>query len=155
MLQRIFQTRFLVLAIVLFTIINAIAFVVMGVILSVEGITGMFKGEMHTEAHPGLKILESLDVFLIALVFLIFAMGIATLFLDKPGSEQRFKLPSWLNISNFTELKLLLWEAVLTTLVVYFVSAVVKADGDYQWELLIIPGSIVLLSLAVFVLRKE
>ena len=77
----------------------------------------MFQGEIHTESHPGLSILESLDVFLVALVFLIFALGIAKLFLPEPSEKGGLRLPNWMQIQNFTQLKLLLWEAVLTTLV--------------------------------------
>ena len=115
----------------------------------------MGKGEWHTESHPGLSILESLDVFLVALVFLLFAIGIAKLFIPDTAENLNIKIPEWLDIKNFTELKLLLWEAVLTTLVVYFISDVVKQEGHYSWELMIIPASIILLSLSVFILRKH
>ena len=154
MLKTIFQTRFLVLAIVFFTIINAIAFVIMGIYISFDGIMGMIQGQIHTDERPGLKILESLDVFLVALVFLIFAMGIGKLFLTNEKDEGRFKLPDWMNIHNFTELKLLLWEAVLTTLVVFFISDVVKHEGHYSWEIMVIPLSIALLSLSIYIIKK-
>ena len=55
MLKTIFQTRFLVWAIVIFTIINAIVFLLMGIYLSYEGILGFIEGKVHTEEHPGLK----------------------------------------------------------------------------------------------------
>lgn len=155
MFKKIFQTRFLVLAIILFTIINAVVFVAMGIYTSVEGIIGFVKGELNSVSRPGLKILESLDIFLVALVFLIFAMGIGKLFLAFDQEDQKFKLPKWLDINSFTELKLLLWEAVLTTLVVYFVSDVVKQEGSYTWELLVLPASILLLSISIFILKKE
>ena len=155
MFKAILKFRFLIFVIVAFTLINALAFVGMGIFLSIEGIVGIFKGKMHTEVHPGLQILESLDVFLVALVFFIFAIGIAKLFLWNDKEDQPLHLPSWLNISNFTELKLLLWEAVLTSLVVYFVSDVVRRDGHYTWELLILPASILLLAASILFIKKE
>ena len=155
MIARIFQTKYLILLIVFFTLINALAFVGMGIILSFEGIAGIVQGQLHTDHHPGLKILESLDVFLVALVFLIFALGIARLFLPIEDEEKSPKLPEWLNIKTFTDLKMLLWETVLTTLVVYFVSDVVKHEGHYTWEMLILPGSILFLSLSIFIVKKN
>ena len=155
MLRRILQVRFLILLIVVFTIINAIVFILLGIFISVDGIIGLLQGQMHTEEHPGLKILESLDIFLVALVFLIFAFGIAKLFISDGNEKPGIKIPAWLDVHNFTELKLLLWEAVLTTLVVFFVSDVVKSEGHYSWELFIIPGSIIMLSLSIFILRKH
>ena len=155
MLYRLLQARFLVIIIVIFTIINAVVFVGLGIYSSIDGIIGIFNGEVHTDAHPGIKILESLDIFLVALVFLIFAMGIARLFLTDSVSQTKMPVPEWLNLQNFTDLKLLLWEAVLTTLVVYFISDVVKRDGHYTWELLVLPGSIALLAISIYIIRKE
>ena len=155
MLSRILQTRWIILIIVLFTILNAVAFMVIGIYSSVEGYIGIIKGHVHTDVHPGLYILEALDIFLVALVFLIFAMGIATLFLPDQSEETKSKIPSWLVINNFSELKLLLWEAVLTTLIVYFVSDIVRKEGNYSWEILMLPASILILSLCVYIIRKH
>lgn len=129
MISRILHSRFLVFIIVIFTVVNAVAFVVLGVLLSIEGIQEIFhRGEGHI--HPELLLLESLDVFLVALVFLIFAMGIYVLFLRrKQDGEKEVSLPSWLEIEDITELKILLWETVLVSLVVYFIGSVIKKDG--------------------------
>jgi len=133
-----------------------VAFCAIGIYLSVDGILGIFRGEIHTDTHPGLMLLESLDVFLVAIVFFIFAIGIAVLFLAKPKEDgsSTLQLPKWLNINNFTDLKLLLWEAVLTTLVVYFVSDIIKKDGHYDWTILLLPGAILLLTVSTFLLKK-
>ena len=155
MLRRLLQPRLLVYIIIFFTILNSIVFVGIGIYFTVEGVLGMIQGDLNSDAHPGILILESLDVFLIALVFLIFAIGIAELFLPKGEKERFLKVPTWLDVKNFTELKLVLWEAVLTTLVVFFVSALIKQEDHYGWELLIIPISIILLSLSIFIIKKH
>lgn len=154
MLNRFFAIRLITTIVVVFTVINAFAYVGIGVFTSIEAFIGIYNGEVHTETRPGLKILESLDIFLIALVFLIFAIGIAKLF--HPNSDETLSgiIPSWLNINNFTELKMILWEAILTTMVVMFASDIVKRDGKFDWTMLIIPGSIFLLSASMYVLKK-
>ena len=154
MLKNFIAIRFIVTVIVAFMVINAIAFIGLGAYLSVDGIIGLLKGHLHTEEHPGLKIVESLDIFLVALVFLIFSVGIAKLFRPKSDEKLTGMIPSWLNIHNFTELKMVLWEAILTTLVVFFVSDVVKKEGHFEWTMLIIPASIILLSLSMLILKK-
>jgi uncharacterized membrane protein YqhA len=153
MIERIFQIRWIILIVVIFTVLNAVAFLFTGISSSIEGYIDIVSVD-NTNLNPGLVILDALDDFLTALVFIIFAMGIAVLFLPKKREVLKEKLPEWLNINTFTDLKLLLWEAVLTTLVVYFVNSVVKRDGDYSWEMLILPGSILMLSLCIYILRK-
>jgi uncharacterized membrane protein YqhA len=155
MLRRLFAVRLITTLIVIFTLINSFALILVGAFLSVKGIIGIVRGGIGTEAHPALMILESLDVFLIALVFLIFAIGIAKLF--HPGSDEELSgvVPSWLNIHNFGELKLVLWEAIMTTLVVLFAAEIVKHGGEFSWTMMVIPASILLLSVSMFVLKKS
>lgn len=154
MLRSFFAVRIITTIVVIFTLINALAFVGIGVFTSAMAIYGIFNGELYTESHPGLKILESLDIFLIALVFLIFAIGIAKLFHPNADENMAGIIPDWLNINDFAELKMVLWETILTTLIVLFVSDVVRRGGKYDWTMLVIPASITLLSASIFVLKK-
>jgi uncharacterized membrane protein len=62
--------------------------------------------------------------------------------------------PIWLQVENFTQLKLILWDTVLTTLVVLFIGDVFIASGKYDWSLTIIPIAILLISLAKFLIKK-
>ena len=141
--------------IVIFTALNAVAFIAMGILESIHGLKGIFIEKDHPDERPGLIILESLDVFLVALVFLIFAIGITMLFLPKSADQLRENLPNWMNIKSFIELKLILWEAILTALIVFFVTEVYQDEAHLSWDILLIPGSILILSLSIFVLRKS
>ena len=154
MKKQFLAVRIITIVIVIFTVINALAFIGVGIYTSIDGITGIFRGELHTDAHPGIKILESLDIFLVALVFLIFAVGIYKLF--SPSAEKNVDgiIPKWLDIHDFSGLKMILWETILTTLIVLFVSDVIKKEGNMEWTLLIIPASILLLALSMFMLNK-
>jgi uncharacterized membrane protein YqhA len=149
--------QYLTLVIVLFTTINSLAFIAVGVIESFHGFKGILTGKMHTDERPGLMILESLDMFLIALVFIVFSIGIIMLFLPNTGDKIRGHVPKWMNIHTFMELKLILWEAILTALIVFFVGDVVKQadEGHFRWEMLLIPCAILILSISIFVLRKS
>jgi uncharacterized membrane protein YqhA len=136
----------------------ALIFIGLGVYAACLGVYGIFMGELHIETTPGLKLIESLDLFLIGFLFLIFSIGFSQLFVPKPS---RFMTvidaitPDWLKVKNFTELKLILWDTLLTTLVIKFVSDAFVANGVYNWQLTIVPIGILLISLSRFLIKKD
>jgi len=134
-----------------------IIFLGLGVYQTGLGLTGILKGQVHTVETPGLKLVEALDLFLIGFLFLIFSIGFSQLFIPKPSKlSNRIDdiTPEWLKVDNFTQLKLILWDTILTTLVVMFVEDVVSANGVYNWELMIIPIAIVLISFSRYLIKK-
>lgn len=154
MLKQFFTYKLIAVLIAIFMVINSIAFTIAGITLSCKGIYKIFTGELGTEARPGVIIVESVDLFLLALVFLLFAIGIVKLFV--PDAHRFIKVQNlhWLKINSFTDLKLLLWEAVLTTLVVFFITGYVHDMDNVDWTLLILPASILLLSVSYFIMKK-
>jgi uncharacterized membrane protein YqhA len=98
-------------------------------------------------SKPGLEILESLDLFLVALVFLILSLGFMKLFYPDFKWFSHISLP-WLKVEDFVQLKHLTWNAMLLTLLIIFGAQVLRANGQLDWDLLIIPISVVLFSLA-------
>ena len=63
--------------------------------------------------------------------------------------------PDWLKVENFTQLKLILWDTVLTTLVVFVLGIIVREAGEYGWQTLIIPGVILLISLSKYLIKRN
>ena len=155
MLRNIFTYRVIAILIASFIFINSIAFTLGGIWLAVKGIFLIIEGGMGSEERPGLLIMESVDVFLLALVFLLFAIGIIKLFVPDAPQFVRVKNLHWLKINNFTDLKLLLWEAVLTTLVVFFITGYVHNSERLDWKVMILPISILLLSISYFIMKKS
>ena len=136
----------------------ALVFIGVGVQSASIGTYGVFMGELRTETTPGLKLIESLDLFLIGFLFLIFSIGFSQLFFPKPSIFMRVIdtiTPEWLKVKSFTELKLILWDTLLTTLVIKFVSDAFIADGVYNWQLTIIPIGIFLISLSRYLIKKD
>jgi len=136
----------------------ALIFIGVGVYLASVGTHGIFMGELATETTPGLKLIESLDMFLIGFLFLIFSVGFSQLFFPQPSRLMDVIdtiTPDWLKVKNFTELKLILWDTLLTTLVIKFVSDAFIADGVYNWRLTIVPIGILLIALSRFLIKKD
>lgn len=111
-------------------------------ILYSEGIKG----------RPGLEIVESLDLFLVALVFLILSLGFMKLFNPDFAGFKKIVLP-WLSIDNFFQLKHLTWNAILLTLLITSATHILRANGDLDWSMLIIPGVVFLFSVSSKMLK--
>ncbi|MEG4204673.1 YqhA family protein [Microcoleus sp. Pol7_A1] len=71
-----------------------------------------------------LSCIEVVDLFLLATVFYITALGLYELFID-----ERIKVPHWLEIHTIDDLKTKLTSVIVVVLSVLFLSEVVKWNG--------------------------
>src|SRR5262245_36358014 len=152
MLTRLLALRYLYLIAVVFTLINSILFLLAGVRQSLAGYAGIYRHVVIKEvANAKLPLLESLDMFLVALVFLIFSLGIMKIFIGYDEVDEH--LPSWLRIRDFMQLKVLLWESVLVTLVVMCMSTIARNIDNLTWEVLVLPAIVLVLSVGLYLMR--
>ena len=148
------------------TIIRLIAILVFvaGVALTILGIVDMVMAFSHigdTDVHNlpsmlAVGLLKGVDMFLIAIVFFVFSLGVLTIFSD-PETPLPVKLPEWLRLRNFMQLKVILWEAILTTMVISFLAGLAEQRlGGQPVTLmhLVIPGCILIISMSLFFLKK-
>ena len=101
-------------------------------------------------------LLHSVDFFLVAIVFYVLGLGILLLFHD---ADVPFpvKLPEWLRIKDFLQLKVILWEAILTTIVVSYVANIVEKKikgGAPDLSDLILPGAVLVFALSLYFIKK-
>ncbi len=108
----------------------------------------------NKEVKVGLMILEALDFFMIALVFLIFTIGIVSLFIKHEDKKFQDSLPAWLKVSSISELKFLVMQSIIATLFIFSLSYIASYNAEPALDWLYLPGSILLLSLALFILMK-
>jgi uncharacterized membrane protein YqhA len=144
--------RIIILLICAVTFLNALVFVGISTYRSLHTYLILIQG--HMEENPGAELVESLDGFLLAIVFLIFAIGFGKLFVPELQFLKNIQIP-WLEPQNFSELKHVLWEAILTTLVVVFAIQVVRDLDHLTWHHLIIPGAITLIAIALKMLKSS
>jgi uncharacterized membrane protein YqhA len=137
--------RFFIFFIVCFVFLNSLFFVGIGVYKSAHAYILIAQGRL--EERPGVFIAESLDSFLMALFFLIFGMGISKLFLPNKILIKEYDLP-WLKVGNFSELKFIMWEVLLTTLCVFFTTQAIIKSEHLDWSILALPASILLLAVS-------
>ena len=135
-----------------------LAFTILGAIEFVHAVAHLFDTEqnMHVQS-TAVKLLQSVDMFLLSIVLYVFALGLVMLFHKNIGDQLREVLPQWLQIRDFLQLKALLWEAILTTLVVSYVAYLVGlklGDEPITFEVLILPLSVLIISASLFILKK-
>lgn len=137
--------KFTILAVLYIIILNSFLFIGISVYRSVHAYILVAQGKM--EERPGVHLAESLDGFLIALVFIVFSMGVAKFFVPNSGFLKGYELP-WLKLDSFSSLKLILWEMLLTTMFVFFAAKLVISGDNLDWSILITPAAILMLSIA-------
>ncbi len=114
------------------------------------------EGGKNTRSLIIIGVLHVVDLFLVAIVFFVMALGFFILF-HNPEKPIPVSLPEWLKVKSFTQLKIILWEAILTTLVVTWLAGLaelrIKSEG-VSWEILIIPAGILIIALSLYLLKK-
>ena len=94
-------------------------------------------------------VLEAVDSFLFGIVLVIFAYGIAIGFVFTLPEGYGKRLPPWMKVGGVGQLKATLAEVVIVVLIVIFARIVVEANGHLQWSMLVLPASILMISVAL------
>ena len=154
MFERFLKVRYVAVVIVILALCHALAFLAMGAHVAVRAYLHLFDESPAVGSGPGLELLHSLDFMFISMVLLVLSIGIAKLFLVSPTFDDT-KLPTWLRVHSITELKVLLWETVLTTLLIVGLSDLTTAlYAKLQWTALVMPMAILILSLSLFFMKR-
>ncbi|MEO1518104.1 MAG: YqhA family protein [Bacteroidota bacterium] len=97
-----------------------------------------------------LGFIEIVDIFLLATVFYIIALGLYELFID-----DQIILPDWLKIKNLDDLKIKLITVVIVTLGVLFLGRIISWDGESELMGLGVSIGAVVAALAYFSNKKK
>ena len=99
------------------------------------------------------KFVESVDLYLFAMVLIIFGMGIYELFINKidPVERKTDSRPSWLRISSIDDLKSSLGKVILMVLIVSLFRHSLTLKYESVVELLELAVAIVLVAAALYV----
>lgn len=166
--QWLYGLRYLSILAVIGSAVSAIVLSVQGVILVYWGLEDYFSKifnkslnpEEQSELYEHLfqEIVSSVDVFLFALVLIIFGVGVYELFVSKIDPVERGvdSRPSWLRINSVDDLKSSLGKVILMVLIVSFFKRVLQfqvTDGaiSYFW----LAAGIFLISAALYLTHKS
>ncbi len=148
------RLRYVFLIVSALSFLSCLYFIWVGIVETWHAFAMVFASAAGGEpSNPGLMLFEALDRFLISVLFYIFGVGMIQLFM--PDLFQQAELPEWLNIKDIKELKILLWETVLVTLMVLSVTELVSVKAGLTWNALILPAVIATLSVSLFFMRSR
>jgi uncharacterized membrane protein YqhA len=128
-----------------------------GALNTYKAVATILFGRIPHEALSQLKpanvttayLIKSLDAFLIALVLLIFSYGVYSLFISKQSGIDESGALKWIRVPSLAHLKNTLAEIIIVILFVNFLEVVLLNLKNLTWELFVLPGSILLLSLSL------
>jgi uncharacterized membrane protein YqhA len=157
MFQFLLKARYLVVVIVVVALLDAIGAMVLGVQGALHAYALILTGNKGGGTQrPGIEMLHSLDFLIVAMVLVVLALGIAKLFLRGPAEHDKSVLPAWLRIDSITELKVLIWEMILTTLLIVAMSELSEAlYGQPTWTILLTPVAILMLAVSLFFMKRN
>ena len=149
--------RVFISIIALLVLASGIVLTMLGVYDFVMTFVDQDYGDGHNLARSmAVGLLKSVDLFLVAIVFFVFSLGILVLF-HNAENPLPIKLPEWLRIKNFMQLKVILWEAILTTLVTSYLANLVETrmnGREINTMQHLIPAAILMISVSLFFLKK-
>jgi uncharacterized membrane protein YqhA len=164
-MKRLLGLKIVLLPMIFSIFLISIIFSIRGLWLCIRVMIGLINGENHFQtlselngAEPqALLLLESVDSFLLSFVFFIFSFGLYKIFFLNDMVQINNKLPAWLQINTLFELKSLLWQSILTTIVVIFLNNAVSflSHNTLSWNILMLPLAVLILSVALYFLKQS
>lgn len=143
------RSRYLVIVAVLGSLVATIALLCFGVYDIADLLIKTFKGGVDSKSAV-LKLIEIVDSFLLATVFLIIATGLYELFIDST-----LDLPDWLNVNSLDDLKNKLVGTVIIVLGVVFLGNTARWTGDQNVAYLGVGIAAVIFALTFFLKKGK
>ena len=155
--KTLYFSRYLTLLAVIGSLVSAVVLFVYGTINVYAAFRGFLNhpvGGSHAELGQLLAVfVSSVDVYLFAMVLIIFGMGVYELFISKidPVETKLDSRPSWLRITSIDDLKSSLGKVILMVLIVSVFEHSLSIDYDQSIDLLYASVAVVLVAVALYV----
>jgi len=87
--EKILNFRYVLAVAVFFLLLSSFILIIVGAVKGIEGVISFFHTGFQTDENirPGFKLLDGLDAFMVSLIFMIFGLGIARLFLFNKSED--------------------------------------------------------------------
>jgi uncharacterized membrane protein YqhA len=155
--QTLYWSRYLSILAVVGSIAAGVAIFIRSSIIVCDGLyqfcTTLSSTDEHVIDQLLAKFVESVDLYLFAMVLIIFGMGIYELFINKidPVERKTDSRPTWLRISSIDDLKSSLGKVILMVLIVSLFRHSLTLKYESVVELLELAVAIVLVAAALYV----
>jgi uncharacterized membrane protein YqhA len=144
-------TRFLIYIPVVALFVGSVALVLLGGYETLMAVYSAFFDGSVSEKQTLVDFITLADLFLLATVLYIIALGLYQLFID-----DTLPLPQWLIVHDLDDLKEKLTSVVIVVLAVFFLGVVVKSPESIRilWEGLGIGAMVLALSVFLFAFKR-
>lgn len=157
----LYFSRYLTIFAVIGSLLSAVVLFIRGSIVVVQGLSsfvrtiGGAKGADYEQLLAAF--VSSVDIYLFAMVLVIFGVGIYELFINKidPVERKADARPSWLQISSIDDLKSSLGKVILMVLIVSFFKHSLDVPFTSAKDLLLLSLGVVLIAAALFIANKS
>lgn len=156
----LWNSRFIVMLAVVFSFIGSVILFVIASLDVVEvakfALANLWRGTHPEHFHEDIVsgVIEAIDLYLIAVVLLIFSFGIYELFISKINVSDEEKSSSILIISSLDQLKDKLAKVIIMVLVVNYFQRVLHTTYETPLELLYFALAIVALAVGLYFTNK-
>ena len=152
----LWKARLITLLAVIFSLISSLTLFAAG---SYQIWYAAFHVLPQNAAHPEynyllISIISAVDLYLIAIVLLIFSFGIYELFISKIDPARHEKEIDILEIQSLDDLKNRLFKVIIMALVVYFFKSILSAHFEKPLEILYMGLAILAVAASAFFIRK-
>lgn len=157
----LYFSRYLTILAVIGAALSALALFVKGTFVVALGIKDFFSSFSIESAHDYEGLIEvfvsSVDIYLFAMVLVIFSMGVYELFISKidPVEQKADQRPTWLQIRNIDDLKSSLGKVILMVLIVSFFKHALIVQYKTAIDLLFLAVGVVLIALALYLVHSQ
>lgn len=153
----LWNSRFSVLLAVIFGVIGALALFILGSIEIIHTLKYFLPSEQQTHNYAPvlIGIIGAIDLYLIAIVLLIFSFGIYELFISRLDIARDSGGQHVLDISSLDELKNKLLKVIIMVLIVTFFKAILSTSFSSPIEMLYLAIAILAITAGAFLLRKS
>ena len=155
----LYYSRYFAFIAVIGAILSSFILFIQGFGLIIKGLVGFFEDPYEKYEILFEKLVSSVDVFLFALVLIIFGVGVYELFIANvdPENKPAESRPTWLKISSDDDLKSSLGKVILMVLIVSFFKHVLEITAE-MWSplaLLYLAIGILLIAGALYLTHKS
>lgn len=155
----LYYTRYFAIIAVIGAVLSSFILFIQGFGLIIKGLVGFFQDPYEKYEILFEKLVSSVDVFLFALVLIIFGVGVYELFIANIDPEEKpaDSRPNWLKISSVDDLKSSLGKVILMVLIVSFFKHVLEITAN-EWTplaLLYLAIGILLIAGALYLTHKS
>jgi uncharacterized membrane protein YqhA len=158
--QLLWQSRFLVLIAVVASLLGALLLFVVGtldIIHVVISAVEYYLGKSEVDIHDFLvtDIIIAIDIYLIAVVLLIFGLGIYRLFVSTIDESEQHGKNHPFNVQSFDELKDKIVRVVILAVIIEFFRAVVDIHFSTPLDAIYLALSVLALAAALYLMGKS